>query len=358
MNDIEEQVIVQNQGFRIQLPLVGLTVLTAKQQLRESLNIAYFADAHVNGKVVLVSHVLRGGERLEFRKCWGIKGSGDRPYEEQEAEGLIHAYGLVKIANDVKRRNLPKDESVDLTMLMVADWAAKRFGPTDSDAEKVLAEISKLIEVMVRQCNERQLAPYRFQKDGTQWRVNYAVGDNIKTGSCGNDLGIQYYARLLAAPRQVIKSLELAGKTDKETLGLIESERQFDRMVRHDPKAIHDYKTSLESLKEKRSAANYKNDFKEVERLEEEIDELENQLLPGKKKGAKPNFKTLRLQELGKSKTELKIHKAVGTAMRRAIEMLMKNEMGEVAEFLEMSVDPDGYGFVYRPLPPEPNWLL
>ena len=96
----------------------------------------------------------------------------------------------------------------------------------------------------------------------------------------------------------------------------------------------------------------------EMERLEEQIERLTKELWPGKEKGNKTNFKTLARQKLGKSKTALDIHKTVGTAMRRAIDSLLEGEMTEVARFLETSVNPDGYGFAYRPLAPEPAWLL
>jgi hypothetical protein len=114
-------------------------------------------------------------------------------------------------------------------------------------------------------------------------------------------------------------------------------------------------------LEEKRIAAQYKGDFVEIERLGDEIDHLEMFLLPGKKKGAEPNFNTLRRQQEGKSKTELSIHRTVGTAIRRAIKKIRDKDMEELADYLKRTVNPEGKGFgyayAYRPSSPPPQWV-
>lgn len=139
-------VLFEDQGIEDRIPFVGVTVATAKQRLRETLNIPYFADAIVNGEIVPVAHVLRDGDRLRFQKRFGVKAGDERPSEEREAEGLIDAYGLDEIAAEVKRLILSKDESIDLMVVMVRQWAARMFGLPDHHADNILAKVVKAIE--------------------------------------------------------------------------------------------------------------------------------------------------------------------------------------------------------------------
>lgn len=190
------------------------------------------------------------------------------------------------------------------------------------------------------------------------WVIHYAVNGVIKRGIFKNLRGLQHYAQLLARPRHSIHSVQLDGSADTDRLHLNGIDRQFSDIDRHDGEAIQNYLNLLESMKEKHAAAKYKGDIMEMERIDEDTEAIECLLWPGKKKGVEPKISTLRRQKLGKPKTELTIHRTVGTAMRRAIESLIEGQMGELAQFLEMSVNPEGYSFAYRPLAPEPKWLL
>ncbi len=145
---ISTKVIFQDQGVEDRVPFVGFNVLSVKQRLRETLTIPYFADAIVNGAIVPLEYVLRDGDQLQFQKRFGIKGGDDRPFEEREAEGLIHAYDLAEIVSAVKRRNLSKDDSIDLMAVMVGQWAARNFGQPDSQSQKILSKILKRLEAM------------------------------------------------------------------------------------------------------------------------------------------------------------------------------------------------------------------
>ena len=172
---ISANVIFHDQGVEDRLPLVGFSVLAVKQRLRETLKIPYFADAVVNGEIVPVGYVLRDGDRLEIRKRFGIKGGDDWPYEEREAEWLIHSYGLVQIANDVKSRNLPKDESIDLMAVMVGQWANRNFGPPDPQSQRILSEILNRLEAM--KSGEAEPRMNRMERD-----ILETVADNEMTG--------------------------------------------------------------------------------------------------------------------------------------------------------------------------------
>lgn len=141
-------VIFQDEGFDEVFDCAGMTVGTAKERLRDSHNIPYFADAIVNGEEVSVAYVLGDGDRFYFRKRFGIKAGDDRPFEERQAEGLIHAYSLGEIVSAVKRRNLPKDESLDLMAVMVGQWAAERFGQPEPKDRRILTEILKRLDAI------------------------------------------------------------------------------------------------------------------------------------------------------------------------------------------------------------------
>lgn len=205
---------------------------------------------------------------------------------------------------------------------------------------------------------EDDLAPYRFQKVGESWAVQFSVGGVIKSGYFKDHRGLRHYAQLLASPHRVVESVHLAGRADPQTLSLIESEKSARVSVRHDPEAIQTYRDALELLADQHAAAKLRGDLVTMEEVEEKIERLRAELWPGRAGGGTPNFRTLERQPVGKPGTALTIHKAVGTALRRAIQTLIDGKMVEVANFLEMTVIPEGYAFAYRPLQPEPHWLL
>jgi len=158
-------IVFDDQGFEQFLPVAGMTIEAVKHSLRDSLNIPYFSDAVVNGTVLGVEYVLRSGDHLQFRKRFGMKGADDRSYEEREAEGLINAYDdLARIAAEVKRRKLPKDQSIDLMGVRVRKWAVEHFGKSDARAGRTLAEVVKQLKAFnarLRLIEARQRAAAR-----------------------------------------------------------------------------------------------------------------------------------------------------------------------------------------------------
>lgn len=209
---------------------------------------------------------------------------------------------------------------------------------------------------------EDELVPFRFQLVGEMWVIHFTIEGMVKITHFADHKGFRYLARLLESPHRSIGSLDLAKLTDPRTLAIIQEERRQSTIQRHDDKSMADYKAALAVLKEKRIAAQYKGDDKENGRLCDRIDQLEAFLLPGKRKGIAPNFDTLRRQQEGKSKTELLIHKAVGTEIRRAKKKLKTKGMGELADFLDRNVNPEGkgsdYAYAYRPSVPATDWTL
>ena len=203
---------------------------------------------------------------------------------------------------------------------------------------------------------EDELAHYRFQRVGEMWLLHFSVNGAVKQGIFKDHRGFQHYAKLLSAPDRTIESVELAGLADPDTLALIEDDRLYTDIERNDKVSRKLYKNALAMLKEQQLTARSKGDLVDMERLDEQIEHLTNELWPG---GGKRTTTTLRRQTIRRTPTELKIHRTVGTAMRRSIETLRdERRMNELADFLERNVNPDGYGFAYRPISPHPEWLL
>jgi len=209
---------------------------------------------------------------------------------------------------------------------------------------------------------EDELSPYRFQRVGQIWMAHFTVDDVVKRIPFEHHVGFPYINRLFDAQHRSIKSFDLAGQTDPRKLAIIQEERQRSTIRRHDFAARADYKGALTTLKEQRLAAQDKGDDAEFDRLNDQINDLEKFLLPGKRNGAEPNFATLRRQEEGKKSLEFSIHKTVATAIRRAKQKLRKYDMSELADYLDRTVHPEGKGFdyayAYRPPAPAPEWIL
>ena len=151
------QIVFNDYGNQHLLPVVGMTMGCVKQSLRETLNIPYFADAIVNDVIVLVRYIFRANDRLAFRKRFGVKAGDAQPTARHEAQEIIQAYDLARIAAEVKGRNLPKDESLDLMAEMVKRWAVEHFAKPDDSARIVLVHILKRLAKIESQLGIAQI---------------------------------------------------------------------------------------------------------------------------------------------------------------------------------------------------------
>lgn len=203
-------------------------------------------------------------------------------------------------------------------------------------------------------------APYRFQKSGKKWIVQFTDGDVFETGIFDDHTGFRHYARLLANPDRRVLSLDLAGRTDLITSGIVAAESAFSRMPQHTPEAIETYQKALERLNGDHEGARLRGDITEMERVSDMIEKLKG-LLWGE--GKQTITRLHRLKTGGRSIPQ-KIHSSVGQAMRRAIDEMLDDSnddrpMSKCAAFLERYVEPpDGESFIYRPPSPFPVWLL
>lgn len=129
------------------LPLAGVSVAAAKALLRDAWNIAYFAEATVNGRPTGVGYVLLPGDRLGFSKRYGYKAGADRPAEEIEADGLLAAYPeLSRISEEVARLGLPAADALRVMTVRVSRWLWERFGPPDVHAGAVFMQLMQRLE--------------------------------------------------------------------------------------------------------------------------------------------------------------------------------------------------------------------
>lgn len=149
------------------LPLKGVAVAQAKGLLRDS-GISYFSDAIVNGGLVLVSYILRPGDRLGFSQRFGFKAGDDFAGDQAVAESLKHAYPeFLEIAARVKARNMTRDESLRLMASMVTRWMEEQFGPLGPSVIAVLADILKRLQAIEAALDQRIAGKRSDPKDLT-----------------------------------------------------------------------------------------------------------------------------------------------------------------------------------------------
>ncbi len=349
---ISKDVTFCDQGCEDRLPIAGLTVDEAKTQLRGVLNIPYFSDPFVNDKIVSLNRVLGDGDRLEFRKRYGVKGGDDQPFEQREAKGLFDAYELVRIADDVKRRNLPMEEGVTLAMLKFSQWAVERFGKPDPSAQKVLAQVEKLLEGTMRS-DEPKLCPYRFQRVGVIWHIHFPVNGNVRKTEMRDSASLRQMGYLLRHPDHPVPYEVLSGHDDFESQVIIASEKNLrpERLlpgitVEQIQAARATLLIEMEAAKECGDEDRKHNAQQRLAKFDETMgtDEEHYQRFLRKTEDVKSLMTTCR--------------KSVCKNRERLLKALSseKHDMSECATFLEKHVRPEGNALVYRPPLSPPEW--
>ncbi len=203
---------------------------------------------------------------------------------------------------------------------------------------------------------EDDLAPYRFQKVGEIWVVHFSVEGVVTKGLFKDHRGFQHYAQLLANQDRRVESVQLAGEANEQTLELLHGEKG----VRQRPADYADtenllvgYRQGKTRLDEALLAAKMSGDTDTIEEAERQRDEFLSEL--GQNERA---FRRRVTENTERSSLSLTFHKAVGTAMRRALRTLEDGNMGVCAIFLKRNINSEGMAFAYRPSPFAPSWLL
>ena len=206
---------------------------------------------------------------------------------------------------------------------------------------------------------EDRQAAFRFQLVGELWEINFTANDGAERGMFHDSRGLQHYARLLNETGQEIPSVVLDGKTSNRPAALAEI-AVLDRFSRQDEIGEQEIRTLAaevqrldQEIKKAKGASNLERAhqlFLERERLRDSLHAEEGNML-------EVNFRQ-KPRSLGPDTPGRKINKTVARAMSRALDVLRGRKMVALARFLERSVDSTGSGFVYRPDPPAPPWVL
>jgi hypothetical protein len=182
---------------------------------------------------------------------------------------------------------------------------------------------------------------YVFEHTGNIYRI---IGFG-ESGLVKSLLGFDYIQRLIAAPRQPIAMLELAGSatdprivTDQRTRQPVLDKEAKDRLSRE-----------YAELKAELERAQDNNDLGETERLQTELAALEEQMraatgIRGRPRDLNNPLDTLRANIHG--------------ALKRAYELLRKSAppMAKLAEHFEASISSESGCFIYRPAAQEITW--
>lgn len=205
---------------------------------------------------------------------------------------------------------------------------------------------------------EDDLASHRFQKVGEMWIVQYPVNGTVKQTLLRDHKGLHHYARLLAAPHRAISSIELAGVRTEQGLSILDAEASSSSIERHDDDAIAKYREAFDLLDQQRESAQQDGNVDRVEEIDEQIIQLQKLLWP-EGKPTKFAYKSLGRQKEGMCSRRNTIHRSVATAIRRANQTIIDGGLPEAVRFLESFVVAEsGNSFAYRPIAPEPEWLL
>jgi hypothetical protein len=214
-----------------------------------------------------------------------------------------------------------------------------------------VADLENRLQTFVAIGNQ---APYRFQNFGDSWLVHFTVAGDLRLGIVEDHRGLQHYAMLLAHQDRAIKSIQLDGRDDTETMTIITSERNRRAERQSGSLTVDTLTKAFELLKERYAAAKERGNSEEMDGAQKDIDRFTKQIGSDEKA-----FKRYVFQEEPDDGLERTIHRTVSTAMRRARQILRDKKMGECADFLGVAVKPEGYGFAYRPQPGfRPEWLL
>ena len=128
------------------LPIAGRTVGWVRANLRDALNLGYFAEPLVNDRAASQRDVLRVGDQLEFLCRFGLKGSVEEPAASRRARALIKVYPeLARIGNEVRAMALDADSAVEMTLSLVVQFLERRFGPLPVSEAPTLGVVVEML---------------------------------------------------------------------------------------------------------------------------------------------------------------------------------------------------------------------
>ncbi len=151
----------------LQGPFGGFEVGEVKAALRTALNIPYFSDPYVNGRLVALSYTLVTDDCLQFIKCFGSKGAKDYPATTFQVQAFLKSY-----ADDLRRELIEAvDGAIDAKFGDLKEWFETRFGEIPDDIMPIVVAISKRLTKSEAEVRPGLVAPAPPGKPGVRKRA-------------------------------------------------------------------------------------------------------------------------------------------------------------------------------------------
>lgn len=283
--------------------------------------------------------------------------------------GSIERDGFAATAERV-RRALAADRVTSLPVRVPPAIPGTPAGPGGSTPES-LARIERKLDSLLIGCGglrqtsappaaeEARPVPCQFQLIGENWMIRFALNGGAESGVFQNVKGLQHYALLIARQNQVVPSADLDGRLacDLNAQAVAAALDKFSRQDEFTDEDIRMYFSHIESLDREIEAARTSGRIEDQHSLFEQQQALKDHL-HARDRDSLDDILRRRKRQLDQKGPGQVIHDTVARAMSRARDRLRRNGMPRFADFLERNVNPFGHGFVYRPSPPEPVWLL
>ena len=226
----------------------------------------------------------------------------------------------------------------------------------DSLAEKIVSRLQNNDgRLRPAHIEETNLARFRFQRVGSIWHIHFPVEDTVKVAHFQDSIRWQQMAYLLRNQNRWVPSETLAGHDDLETLGLIaaDSSRRAER--RFGSLTVENLESALNDKKGRVEAARMRGDVEAELKAEDDLEDFRTTYGETNK-----DFWRLLNQKAESNSLVKSFHESVRKNRIRLLSTLResKHEMRECADYLEMTVMPEGNGFAYRPPSPAPDWIL
>lgn len=226
----------------------------------------------------------------------------------------------------------------------------------DSLAEKIVSRLQNNGgRLRSAQIEETNLARYRFQLVGSIWHIHFPVAEEIKVAQLPDSVLLRQMSCLLRNQDRWVPSETLAEHDDLETLGLIaaDSNRRAER--RYEGITVETLESALNDKQARVEAARMRGDVKAELKAEDDLEDFKTTCGETNK-----DFWRLLNQKEESDSLAKSFHESVRKNRLRFLTTLRqpKYEMQGCADYLKMTVMPEGKGFAYRPPSPAPDWIL
>lgn len=289
---------------------------------------------------------------LAWQRWLGSRGQNVTEPRDQGGLGLIDCVsrmpGLILIGREVDlrggdnevRRQFLRDHEIQIRTY---DWLLRAAGNRES--ERVGMQITVAHEPEGEPICVGVQRNFRFQCKGDYWDICFGGRHALLSDS----KGLQYIHDLLGNPNptRAASAIALAGGD----LELADVEHTFDPVM--DDETRRQCMARLKEISQERDTAEKNCDQACIERLDDEVDEITEQL-------AAATGLRGRDRRLGPASPARRASNAVRQAMRRAYEHMRKSEcnLSHLVLHLNESIRPEGNAFAYRPEPTAPDWQL